>query len=141
MAFMGKPLLAAALLGSPSFAVIAAQGQHALAGVLEDVQPGNLSPGMTGPHVRLSFEYKNSHWNAFQDKYPPQVTWTVVFDGRLLGTIVSRIGAGIKSLSSRPIARTVGRSWLASNWLTKGRTAGFSTMTYSSITGSCSAAV
>ena len=61
-----------------------------LVGVLEDIEPGNLSPGMASPHVRLAFTYKDGAWGAISDEYPAQVKWTVIFDGRQIGSIQSR---------------------------------------------------
>jgi hypothetical protein len=61
-----------------------------LVGVLEDIEPGNLSPGMASPHVRLAFTYKDSAWGEMSYEYPALVKWTVVFDGRQIGTIQSR---------------------------------------------------
>lgn len=99
-----------ALLGS-----VVTAGVHAdtpiLVGVLEDVEPGNLSPGMATAHVRLAFEYTNRTWNSLRLEYPSPVNWTVVFDGRAIGAIESRaspsrayIGGdvGIETITSRP---------------------------------------
>lgn len=62
-----------------------------LVGMLEDIEPDNdLSPAMTTPHVRLAFEYHDSTWHEFSREYPAKVEWTVVFDGRRIGTLQSR---------------------------------------------------
>jgi hypothetical protein len=60
-------------------------------GVLEDVEPDNdLSSGMVVPHVRLAFEYHDNTWHEFNLEYPARVEWTIVFDGRRIGTLQSR---------------------------------------------------
>jgi hypothetical protein len=72
-------------------------------GVIEDVEPGNLSPAMSSVHVRIAFQKLGSEWipmkSAFDtldalaqaDRfYPASVNWTVVFDGKQIGTITSR---------------------------------------------------
>lgn len=61
-----------------------------LVGVLEDVEPGSLSPGMATPHVRLAFTYKDGEWSPMSDEYPAVVKWTVVFDGKQIGSLQSR---------------------------------------------------
>ncbi len=72
-------------------------------GVLEDVQPGNLSPAMSAAHVRVAFEKRGAVWVPLKTDfntpealaesykyYPETVSWTVVFDGKSLGTITSK---------------------------------------------------
>lgn len=72
-------------------------------GVLEDVEPGNLSPGMTGPHVRIAFRKQGELWIPMRssfgtqealahadDFFPSMVTWIVVFEGKQVGFISSR---------------------------------------------------
>lgn len=72
-------------------------------GVLEDVKPGNLSPGMSFAHVRVAFEKQGTAWVPLKTDfntpealaesykyYPEAVSWTVVFDGKRLGTIESK---------------------------------------------------
>jgi hypothetical protein len=72
-------------------------------GIIEDVEPGNLSPAMSSVHVRIAFQKQDSVWipmkSAFDtldalaqaDRfYPATVNWTVVFDGKQIGTITSR---------------------------------------------------
>jgi hypothetical protein len=72
-------------------------------GVLEDVEPGNLSPAMFSVHVRVAFQKKGAAWIPLKSDfgtpealaqagryYPASVNWTVVFDGKQIGTITSR---------------------------------------------------
>ena len=73
-------------------------------GVIEDVEvPNNLSPAMSGVHVRIAFQKRASAWIPMksdfntldalaqaQRYYPATVNWTVVFDGKQIGTISSR---------------------------------------------------
>jgi hypothetical protein len=72
-------------------------------GVIEDVEPGNLSPAMSFAHVRIAFQKRGSAWIPMKSDfntpealaqaeryYPATVNWTVVFDGKQIGTIASR---------------------------------------------------
>jgi hypothetical protein len=72
-------------------------------GVIEDVEPGNLSPAMSNAHVRIAFQKQDSAWIPMKSDfdtpaalaqadhyYPATVNWTVVFDGRKIGTIASK---------------------------------------------------
>jgi hypothetical protein len=72
-------------------------------GVIEDVEPGNLSPAMSSVHARVAFQKQGADWVpmksdfdnqealAHADGYfPATVNWTVVFDGKRIGTITSR---------------------------------------------------
>jgi hypothetical protein len=72
-------------------------------GVIEDVEPGNLSPAMSSAHVRIAFHKQDSAWTPMKSDfyspdslaqadtyYPATVNWTVVFEGKQIGTITSR---------------------------------------------------
>ncbi len=72
-------------------------------GLLEDVKPGNLSPGMAVPHVRIAFQKRGSEWVPLRTDfntpetlaesgryYPLTLNWTVVFDGKQIGAITSQ---------------------------------------------------
>ena len=72
-------------------------------GVLEDVEPGNLSPAMSVAHVRVAFQKRGADWvplktdfatlgalTEYYKYYPTAVNWTVVFDGKRIGTIESK---------------------------------------------------
>jgi hypothetical protein len=72
-------------------------------GVLEDVKPGNLSPAMSSAHVRVAFQKLGAEWVPLKTDfstpealaesykyYPDVVSWTVVFDGKRIGTIESK---------------------------------------------------
>ena len=61
-------------------------------GIFEDIEPGNLSPGMAKPHVRVAFQYRSGTWAPMAGGYPGAVTWTVVLDGKRIGSIASRQG-------------------------------------------------
>jgi hypothetical protein len=82
--------LAWALLAAGSFAV--AHADPLLVGVLEDIdaradRAGD--PTMIGTHVRLAFEYRDGAWRPWDQRYPQQMDWTVVFGGRTLGSVSS----------------------------------------------------
>jgi hypothetical protein len=72
-------------------------------GVIEDVEPNNLSPAMSGAHVRIAFRKQGSAWIPMKsnfdtrealaqaDRYfPTTVNWTVVFNGKQIGAIASK---------------------------------------------------
>ena len=60
-------------------------------GVFEDVDGGNfMSPGMASPHVRVAFKKDGADWTAARSDLPTMVTWAVIYDGRKLGTIISK---------------------------------------------------
>jgi hypothetical protein len=72
-------------------------------GVLEDVEPGNLSPAMSSAHVRIAFQKQDATWIPMKSDfdspdalaqadryYPSTVNWTVVFEGKQIGTITSK---------------------------------------------------
>jgi hypothetical protein len=59
-------------------------------GAFENVDGGNfLSPAMASPHVRVVFKKDGVDWVAAGPAIPEKMTWTVVLDGRALGTITS----------------------------------------------------
>jgi hypothetical protein len=59
-------------------------------GVLENVDGGDfLSPAMKLPHVRVAFAKQGTDWIAASTSIPGTIKWTVVFDGKALGTITS----------------------------------------------------
>ncbi|MGO9802169.1 MAG: hypothetical protein ACLPTM_04930 [Steroidobacteraceae bacterium] len=65
-------------------------------GVFENVNGGNfLSPAMASPHVRVAFKKDGAEWVAAPSAIPQTITWTVVFDGRALGTITSSTKASL----------------------------------------------
>jgi hypothetical protein len=110
---MRRPLLQIIWASALGFcvAVEAHAGAPLLVGVLENVEPGNLSPGMATQHVRLAFQYRDHKWKAFDDHYPASVDWTVVFDGRRIGAIQSRVSKfpahwmgdfGIENITTAP---------------------------------------
>ena len=83
--------------------VIAKADSPILIGVIEDVEPGNLAPAMSSVHVRIAFQKQGSAWVPMKSSfdtsdalaqadryYPATVNWTVVFDGKRIGTITSR---------------------------------------------------
>jgi hypothetical protein len=71
-------------------------------GFIEDVEPGNLSPAMASIHARVAFLKQGADWIPIKWELgneeavartvglPATVHWTVVFDGRALGTITSK---------------------------------------------------
>lgn len=59
-------------------------------GVFENVDGGNfLSPAMASTHVRIAFKKDGTDWVAATSAIPETMTWTVVLDGKSLGTITS----------------------------------------------------
>ena len=85
-----------------SAAVADTLGQTTTLGVLEDV-PGTYYGEPSARRVRVVFQKNGPAWKAFpsvcsdQDclktiasEYPPQVTWTIAFDGRQLGKVTAR---------------------------------------------------
>ena len=82
----------AAILACTAFLPVeVARGDDSLwVGVFENVNGGNfLSPAMRSPHVRVAFKKNGAGWVAAPRTIPQTMTWTVVFDGRALGTITS----------------------------------------------------
>ena len=84
-----------------------------LVGILEDVEPSSPPSGMDGSHVRIAFEYREGLWWPWNGRYPPQADWTVVFDGRQLGTLHSSAATrpgtsgpafGIEPITTEPAA-------------------------------------
>jgi len=63
---------------------------------------------MADVHVRMAFEYRDNAWHAFDEKRQRAVSWTVVLNGRAMGTVQSRPDAnhqhlgevGIQSIAS-----------------------------------------
>jgi hypothetical protein len=43
--------------------------QPLIVGVLEDLEPGNLSPGMAVAHVRIAFKKQGAEWVAFPTEF------------------------------------------------------------------------
>src|SRR5689334_18725256 len=89
----------AAILGCLAVlpAEIASSDDSLWVGVFENVNGGNfLSPAMASPHVRVAFKKNGAEWIAASSAIPQTMTWTVVFDGRALGTI----GSSTKSSSA-----------------------------------------
>lgn len=81
---------------------VSGSGQSVILGVLEDNQ-GHFAGEPNFRTVRVVFQKKGLHWQAFQSncpdssclktiasKYPPEVTWTIAFDGRNVGQVTSR---------------------------------------------------
>lgn len=79
-------------------------------GVLEDVEPGNLSPAMSTAHVRVAFQKQGAKWVPLKTDfntqealaesykyYPEAVNWTVVFDGKKIGAIASKNSGTVHS--------------------------------------------
>jgi hypothetical protein len=82
--------LAWVLLAAGPFTV--AHADPLLVGVLEDIaaradRAGD--PTMIGTHVRLAFEFRDGAWRPWDQRYPQQMDWTVVFGGRTLGSVSS----------------------------------------------------
>lgn len=48
-----------------------------------------MSPAMASPHVRVVFKKDGTDWVAASSGIPETMTWTVVLNGRALGTITS----------------------------------------------------
>jgi hypothetical protein len=85
------------------FSIEAAAEPPLFVGVLEDVEAVNLSPAMSSIHVRVAFQKVGADWIPMKgtfgtpdallqaDRYfPATVNWTVVFDGKRIGTIASK---------------------------------------------------
>jgi hypothetical protein len=83
-------------------AVTNAAGQSAILGVLEDV-PGVYFGEPNFRSVRIVFQKDSGNWHAFHNncpdqnclktiasEFPPEVTWTVTYDGRNLGRVTGR---------------------------------------------------
>ncbi len=83
--------------------VMAGADTPVFVGVLEDVKSDNLSPAMSVPHVRVVFQKRGMEWVPLKTDfntpealaesykyYPEVVSWTVVFDGKKIGTITSK---------------------------------------------------
>jgi hypothetical protein len=83
--------------------MIAGADSPIFVGVLEDVERENLSSAMSSVHVRIAFQKGASAWMPMKSDfgtldalatadryYPATVRWTVVFDGKRIGTIRSR---------------------------------------------------
>jgi hypothetical protein len=71
-------------------------------GVIEDTASTDLTPAMSRIHVRLAFQKQGMEWIPFASgtqfnitpaqtdpTFPSTVNWTIVFDGKRLGTITS----------------------------------------------------
>jgi hypothetical protein len=71
-------------------------------GVIEDTAFQDLTPAMSSIHVRLAFQKQGMEWIPFgsgtqfdmtsarsDPSFPATVNWTVVFDGKQLGNIIS----------------------------------------------------
>jgi hypothetical protein len=82
--------------------VAAAKDPPLLVGVIEDVESTADMPAMSTVHVRAAFQKQGSEWLAFEPivdnsvralppvpRTPGEVKWTVVFDGRRIGSIVT----------------------------------------------------
>jgi len=85
------------------FATEAAAESPVYVGALENVETVNLSPAMSTIHVRVAFQKDGADWIPMKGTFgtpeallqagsyfPATVTWTVVFSGKSLGTIVSK---------------------------------------------------
>src|SRR5215471_15781103 len=84
-------------------------------GVLEDVpDPNSREPISRG--VRVLFEKSGAVWRSFPNpysddgsrktpslKYPAQVTWTIAFDGRNLGSVTSRASDKFDNVSQATV--------------------------------------
>jgi len=103
--WLSRAAFVCCLLGLAS---VAQSEPATLVGILEDVAPGNLSPGMADVHVRVAFRKEKGEWVPFEtgsntlDKlkeglngYPESVVWTVVINGKSLGRIESKNPATI----------------------------------------------
>jgi hypothetical protein len=87
-----RRLMVILVIASPSLLLpgIARSDDSLWVGVFENVDGGNfLSPAMASPHVRVAFKKDGTDWVAATSAIPQTMTWTVVFDGRSLGTITS----------------------------------------------------
>jgi hypothetical protein len=87
-----RRLMVILVIASPSLLLseIARSDDSLWVGVFENVDGGNfLSPAMASPHVRVTFKKDGTDWVAATSAIPQTMTWTVVFDGRALGTITS----------------------------------------------------
>src|SRR5476651_1234703 len=82
--------------------VAAAKDAPLLVGVIEDVESTADMPAMSTVHVRAAFQKQGSEWLAFEPipdnsvralppvpRTPGEVKWTVIFDGRRMGSIVT----------------------------------------------------
>ena len=100
-----------------------ARSQDVLLGILEDV-PGIYEGEANSAHVRAVFQKIGKEWEAFPAKcsnqaclktlpsqYPPEVVWTIGFDGRTLGRVTARTPkdfrlyshVGLQDLSPGPV--------------------------------------
>lgn len=80
------------IVASPSLLLseIARSDDSLWVGVFENVDGGSfLSPAMASPYVRVVFKKDATDWVAASSAIPERMTWTVVLDGRALGTISS----------------------------------------------------
>lgn len=106
-----------------------AQVQSLLVGVLED-NPGHFAGEPRSRSVRAVFYKEGEQWKAFPsdcsdqdclktitEKYPREVTWTLTFDGRQLGSVTSRTpgtfdfysSVGQQIITSKNAVPTVGQ--------------------------------
>src|SRR5664279_903163 len=97
--------LAVAFLAAFAFALppgVSGQAEPTLVGILED-NPGHYAGNPHYRDVRVAFRKDGTRWFAFpnncpdQDclktiaaKFPAQVNWTVSFDGKQVGQVVSK---------------------------------------------------
>ena len=121
---MATVLLIGALCGEPLYAQ-----QPLLLGVLEDV-PGTFAGETNSRRVRVAFRKVGDGWEAFESncpdeaclkaapaRFPPEVKWTIAFDGRNLGVVSARTPPvfdlyshiGLQTISSARRVPTVGR--------------------------------
>ena len=87
-------------------------------GVLENVDGGDfLSPAMKLPHVRVAFAKQGTDWIAASTSIPGTIKWTVVFDGKALGTITSAAfaSAAYGDLNTQTLTGDVPRNIFVSN--------------------------
>jgi hypothetical protein len=108
--------------------------KHVILGVLEHYQSGESK----GAAVRVTFYEENGQWKAFPTdfdtaqqlsqavrSFPETVTWTICFDGRVLGSFASKAppsysryaDIGEQQITSKSSVPTVGRAnTLFSGW-------------------------
>src|ERR1700737_929287 len=77
--------------------------QSTLLGIFEDV-PGKYQGQRNSRHVRIVFKKDGENWQPFRSncpdqnclktlpsEYPSEVTWTIAFDGKNLGQVVTHL--------------------------------------------------
>jgi hypothetical protein len=111
-----------------SSVILHSQSNNVVLGILEDL-PGHYAGDPNFRDVRIVFQKKGTDWQPFPSncpnqsclkkisaEYPPEMKWTIAFDGRNLGQIATRTqeefhyySEGLQNITSGNSIPTVGR--------------------------------